>query len=148
MLNVTNMPLYFKCFFFDKKNKKVVFIYKIEATDNQDYPFQLLKRIADGPMGWMQLSIHASVQDLVGILLKELFTGELSDEIYRGQPPIDSATILEKVNNGERTVAIYDETGNQAFRLEYDVAVEDLVQRKARPRLQKRIRKMGVRLGG
>ena len=147
MLMQTNLPLYFKCFFFDKRNKKVVFIYKIEPTINHDYPFQLFKRIADGPMGWMQLSIHASVHDSVGILLKELFTESLSDEIYRGQASIDSAAILEKVNNGERTVAIYDETGNQAFRLEYDVAVEDLVQRKARPRLQKRSRKIGVRIG-
>lgn len=142
-----NLPLYFKCFFFDKKNKKVVFIYKIEPTGNQFYPFQLLKRVADGPMGWMQLSIYASVQDSLAILLKELFTEELSQEIYRGQPSIDSAAILEKVNNGERTVAIYDKTGNQAFRLEYDVAVEDLVPRMARVRLQKRSRKTGVRIG-
>ena len=130
-----------------KRIRKSVFIYKIEPTDNQFYPFQLLKRIADGPMGWMHLSIYASVHDSVGILLKELFTEELSDEIYRGQPSIDSAAILEKVNNGERTVAIYDKTGNQAFRLEYDVAFEDLVQRKAQVRLQKRSRKIGVRIG-
>jgi hypothetical protein len=147
MLILTNLPLYFQCFFFDKKNRKVVFTYKIEATGNQYYPFQLLKRIADGPMGWMHLSIYASVHDSLGILLKELFTEELSDEIYHGQASIDSAAILEKLNSGEKTVAIYDETGNQAFRLEYDVAVEELVQRKARPRLQKRRRKTGVRIG-
>ncbi|HMG92364.1 MAG TPA: hypothetical protein VK589_20040 [Chryseolinea sp.] len=147
MLTLTNQPLYFKCYFFDKKNKKVVFIYKIESTDNPLYPFQLLKRIADGPMGWMHLSIYASVHDSLGTLLKELFTEELSDEIYRGQASIDSAAILEKLNNGERTVAIYDKTGNQAFRLEYDVAVENLVQRKVYPRLQKRSRKIGVRIG-
>jgi len=146
MLTHTNLPLYFKCFFFDKKNRKVVFTYKIEATDNQSGPFQLLKRIADGPMGWMNLSIYASVHDSVGILLKELLTEELSDESYRGQPSIDAAAILEKLNNGERTIAIYDKTGNQAFRLEYDIAFEDLIQRKARVRLQKRSRKIGVRL--
>ena len=147
MLIVTNLPLYFKCFFFDRKNKKAVFICKIEPTGNPSYPFQLLKRIADGPMGWMQLSIYASVHDSLAFLLKELFTEEVSHDIYRGQPSIDSAAILEKVNNGERTVAIYDKTGNQAFRLEYDVAVEDLVQRKAKVRLQKRNRKTGVRIG-
>jgi len=147
MLIQTNLPLYFKCFFFDKNNKKVVFIFKIEPSGDQSCPFQLFKRIADGPMGWMQLSIYASVQDSVGILLKNLFTEELSDEIYRGQPSIDSAAILEKLNSGERIVAIYDKTGNQAFRLEYDVAVEDLVLRKAKVRLQKRIRKTGVRIG-
>ena len=139
MLILTNLPLYFKCFFFDKKNKKSVFIYKIEPTGNEFYPFQLLKRIADGPMGWMQLSIYASVHDSLAFLLTELFTEEVSHE--------DSAAILEKVNSGERTIAIYDKTGNQAFRLEYDVAVEDLVQRKAKVRLQKRSRKTGVRIG-
>ena len=144
---MTNLPLYFKCFFFDKKNKKSVFIYKIEPTGNEFYPFQLLKRIADGPTGWMQLSIYASVHDSLAFLLKELLTEEVSTEIYRGQPSIDSAAILEKVNSGERTVAIYDKTGNQAFRLEYDVAVDDLVQRKAKVRLQKRSRKTGVRIG-
>ena len=147
MLILTNLPLYFKCFFFDKKNKKAVSIYKIEPTDNQFYPFQLLKRIADGPMGWMQLSIYASVHDSLAFLLKELFTEEVSHEIYRGQPSIDSGVILEKVKSGERIIAIYDKTGNQAFRLEYDVAVEDLVQRKAKVRLQKRIRKTGLRIG-
>jgi hypothetical protein len=147
MLIMTNPPLFFKCFFFDRKNKKAVFIYKIESTDNQFYPFQLLKRIGAGPMGWMQLSNYASLDDSLAFLLKELFTEELSHEIYRGQPSIDSAAILEKVISGERTVAIYDNTGNQAFRLEFDVAVEDLVQRKAKVRLQKRRRKTGLRIG-
>ena len=142
MLMLTNLPLYFQCFFFDKKNRKVVFTYKIEPTGNQYFPFQLLKRIADGPMGWMHLSIYASVHDSVETLLKELFTEELSDEAYRGQASIDSAAILEKLNSGQRTVAIYDETGNQAFRLEYDVSLDQLFQRNALPRLQKRRRKI------
>ncbi|HEX6891408.1 MAG TPA: hypothetical protein VF141_11950 [Chryseolinea sp.] len=147
MLIPTNLPLYFKCCFFDKKNKKMVCIYRIESTGNQVHPFQLLKRIADGPMGWMHLSIYASVHDSLSILLQELFTGELSEEIYRGHASIDAAAILEKLDNGERTVAIYDKTGNQAFRLEFDVAVKDLVHRDTRPRLQKRSRKIGVRIG-
>jgi hypothetical protein len=147
MLILTNLPLYFRCCFFDKKNKKMVCIYKIESTGNQVYPFQLLKRIADGPTGWMHLSIYASVHDSLSTLMKDLFTEELSDEIYRGQASIDAATILEKLDNGERTVAIYDKTGNQAFRLEFDVAVDDLVQHNVRPRLQKRSRKLGARIG-
>jgi hypothetical protein len=147
MLILNSRPLYFRCFFFDKKNKKVVFIYKIEPSDNQRYPFQLLKRIGDGPMGWMLMSNYASVEDSLGILLKELFTEKLSDEIYRGQGSIDSAAILERLNSGERTVAIYDATGNQAFRLEYDVSGEDLAQRKTHPRLQKRRRKIGAQIG-
>ena len=147
MLIPMNLPLYFKCFFFDKKNMKVVFSYKIESTGDQNLPFQLHKRIADGPTGWMPLSTYASVDDSLEILLKELFTGELSDEIYRGQASNDSAAILKKVIEGERTIALYDKTGNQAFRLEYDVPLEALVQRKAHPRLQKRSRKTGARIG-
>ncbi len=142
MLMLTNLPLYFQCFFLDKRNRKVVFTYKIEPTGNQYFPFQLLKRIADGPMGWMHLSIYASVHDSVGTLLKELFTEELFDEVYRKQASIDSAAILEKLNRGQRTVAIYDETGNQAFRLEYDVSLDQLFQPGALPRLQKRRRKI------
>ena len=144
---LTNLPLYFKCYFFDKRNKKVVFIYKIESTGNPSFPFQLLKRTAEGPMGWLHLSNYPSVNDSLGILLNDLFTQELSDEIYLGQAPIDAAAIMEKVNNGERTIAIYDKTGNQAFRLEYDVALAELVQRKVLPRLQKRRRKTGVTIG-
>ena len=147
MLSMTNVPLYLKCFFFDRNSKKVAFLYKIEPSGNQSCPFQLLKRVADGPMGWIRLSTHASVHDSLEVLLVELFKGELSNEIYYGQPSIDSAAVLEKVNNGERTVAIYDSTGNQSFRLEYDVAVEDLVHRTARPRFQKRIRKIGRKIG-
>lgn len=125
----------------------MVFTYKIETSGDQSFPFQLLKRVADGPMGWMPLSTHASVHDSLGILLKELFTGELSKDIYRGQPSVDTSAVLESVDNGEKTIALYDATGNQSFRLEYDVAVEDLVQRKARPRLLKRTRKSGIRIG-
>ena len=141
---ISTLPLYFQCFFFDKKNRKVVFTYKIEQTGNQHHPFQLLKRIADGPMGWMQLSNYATAHDLVEMLLKELFTEELSDDVYHGQVSVASATILKKLSSGDRTVATYDDKGNQVFRLEYDVAVEGLVQPIARMRLQKRPRKTPV----
>jgi hypothetical protein len=147
MLILTNLPLYFKCFFFDKRNKKVVVSYKIDSTGSLVSPYQLFKRFGEGPTGWMHLSIYASLYDSLGTLLKELFNEELSDEIYRGKAVVDSAAILEKVNNGERTVALYDEKGNQTFRMEYDINFLDLVQRKAHPRMQKRSRKIGVQLG-
>lgn len=138
MTILTKLPLYFRCFFFDRKNKKVVFVYKIEATGNEQYPFQLLKRVADGPMGWKNLSIYASVHDSVGILLKELFTEELSEEVYHGQRSIDPVAILEKIEGGERRIAVCDETGSELFRLEYDIAFGDHVQRNGhRPRLLK-----------
>ena len=146
MLMLSNLPLYFQCFFFDKKDRKVVFTYKIEQTGNQDYPFQLLKRIADGPMGWMNLSVYASVNDSVVSLLEELFTAELSDEVYQRKAAIASAAILKKLDSGDRTVAIYDDSGKQVFRLEYDVDVEGLVQRNARLRMQKRPRRTAVHI--
>ena len=129
MISPAKLPLYFNCFFFDKENKKAVFTYRIDGTQNQQYPFQLSKRGGDGPLGWQNLSIYASVHDSVGILLKELFSEELSDEVYHGQASIDPAVILEKITHGERIISIYDETDNEAFRLEYDVAFEDLIQR-------------------
>lgn len=138
MITLTRLPLYFRCFFFDKRNKKVVFVYKIEATGNEQYPFQLLKRVAEGPMGWKNLSIYASVQDSVGVLLKELFTEELSEEVYRGQASIDPVAILEKINRGERRISVYDNTNKESFRLEFDIVFGDLVQRNGRrPRLLK-----------
>lgn len=142
MVTLTNLPVYFRCFFFDKRNRKVVVIYKVEATGNQLYPLQLFRRTADGPIGWTHLSIYASVHDSLHTLLKELFAEELSDEIYHGHVSVNALSILEKVNNGERTVAIYDKTGNQVFRLEYDVPAEDLGQLKPSLRLRKRSRKL------
>lgn len=142
-MTLTKLPLYFRCFFFDKKNKKVVFVYKIERTSNEQYPFQLLKRVADGPMGWKNLSIHASVDHSVGILLRALFTEELSEEVYHGQTAIDPVAILEAINGGERRISIGDEADNELFRREYDIAFGDLVQRTGRrPRLVKQGRQI------
>lgn len=132
MVTLTKLPLYFKCLFFDKTNKKVVFVYKIEATQNHQYPFQLLKRVDSGMDGWLNLSIYASMHNSVGALLKELFSEELSDEIYHGQAFIDPVAILRRINLGERMISIYDETGI-AFRLEYDIAFKDLVHASPAP---------------
>lgn len=68
----------------------------------------------------------------VGALLKELLSEELSDEIYHGQASIDPVAILRRINLAERVISIYDETGI-AFRLEYDVAFEDLVHASPTP---------------
>lgn len=131
------LPLYFKCFFSNKENKKVVFTYKIAATENGQYPFQLLKLSNVTGVGWQSLSIYATVDDSLAILLRELFNEELSDEIYHGQAFVDPRAIMDKLNNGDRLISIYDETNAEAFRLEYDIAFEDLIVHK-RKRLMRR----------
>jgi hypothetical protein len=131
------LPLYFKCFFFNKENKKVASTYKIDSTDNDQYPLQLYKLSRERREGWQSLSIYAAAADSIGGLLKELFDEELSQEIYQGQAFVDAMTIMEKLHQGERSISIYDETNSEAFRLEYDIVLEDLVQQK-RKRLVRR----------
>ena len=130
------LPLYFKCFFSDKENTKVVFTYKIDSTDNDQFPFQLLKLSGERGVGWKSLSIYATVDDSVGVLLKELFNEELSDEIYHGRAFIDPVAIMEKLHQGDRLISIFDESDNEAFRMEYDIVLEDLVQQKRKRRVR------------
>ena len=66
---VHTLPLYFKCFFSNKENNKVVSTYKIEATENTQFPFQLWKLSDVRGVGWQSQSIYVSVDDSVDILL-------------------------------------------------------------------------------
>jgi hypothetical protein len=123
------LPIYLNCYFFDKKNEKVVNIYKIDTSHVDQHPYQLYKWITPDSGHWENLSVYASVSDAVRVLLKELSSKELSDEIYHGQATVNPAEILEKIDQGERAISIYDSTNNETFRLEVGVAFEDLVQR-------------------
>jgi hypothetical protein len=131
------LPLYFKCFFSNKENKKVVSTYKIDSTDNDQYPLQLSKLSRERREGWQSLSIYAAAADSIGGLLKELFDQELSDEIYQGRTFVNPEAIMEKLHRGERLISIYDETGYEAFRMEYDIVLEDLVQQKRKRRVRR-----------
>jgi hypothetical protein len=131
------LPLYFKCFFFNKENKKIASTYKIDSTDNDQYPLQLYKLSHERREGWQSLSIYAAAADSIGGLLKELFEEELSEEIYLSRTFVDPVTIMEKLHQGERSISIYDETDSEVFRMEYDIVPEELVQQK-RKRLVRR----------
>lgn len=135
---LTNLPLYFKCAFSDKTNKKVVSTYKIDSTDNNQYPFQLHKLSAERGAGWQSLSIYAGASDAVSVLLKELFDEELSDEMYQGQAAVDAVAIVERLNQGDRIVSIYDESNSEVFRLEYEIAVDDIVMPKRKRLIRQR----------
>lgn len=126
-----NMPLYFNCFFFDKENKNIVLTYKIESTDNMLYPFQLFRQApeSNGHVEWVDLSIYASIRDSVSTFLNELSSRELSDEIYHRQASVEPEAILEKIEQGNSIVSIYDHTINDALRMQSGILFENLIQR-------------------
>lgn len=64
------------------------------------------------------------------VLLKELFSIELADQINHGQATINTSEIMEKINRGDRSVFVYDSMYNSACQLNIDVNFEDLVERK------------------
>ena len=104
---------------------KAIYRYKIDASNIEAHPYQLFRRETNG---WQNLSVYASISDAVMILLKELFSSELADEINHGQATINPGEILEKINRGERTVSISG-LQNERFRIEFDVDFQDLVER-------------------
>ena len=121
------LPLYFNCYLFDKKNDEIVFTYKIDASDNPQYPFQLYKLVDND---WENLSFYVSIEDALKILLKELLSKELAEEVYFGQARVSPTEILGRIGLGERSITICDADNKEAFRLEYDIMFEDMVQRK------------------
>jgi hypothetical protein len=123
------LPIYLNCFFFETESGKVVHTYKIEASNITPHPFQLFKLNKDVADEWENLSVYASVEDAVMILLKELFSRDLEDEIIHGQASMNPAEIMKKINDGDRSVSIYGSTNNETFRLEFDVDFQQLVER-------------------
>ena len=123
---MTRLPLYFNCYF-NSHGREVKHSYKIEASNIAAHPYQLFKWNLNV---WKNLSVYASVRDAVMILLKELFSSELSDEINHGQATVNPAEIMEKIIHGDRTVAIYGSSNDEMFRIDFDVNFEDLVERK------------------
>ncbi|HEX6225928.1 MAG TPA: hypothetical protein VFZ52_16030 [Chryseolinea sp.] len=122
---MTKLPLYFNCHFFKSLGGESIYRYKIDASNIQAHPYQLFKRNIND---WQNLSVYASVSDAVMILLKELFSSELADEINHGQATINPGEILEKINQGERMVSISGPQ-NEMFRIDFDVNFQDLVER-------------------
>lgn len=74
--------------------------------------------------------MYATVDDAIMILLRELLSSELADEIIHGQATVNPAEIMEKINKGDRSVSLYDSAENAMFRLDIDVDFEDLIERK------------------
>lgn len=104
-----------------------MYCYRIDMSGLLAHPYQLFKREADG---WKNLSVYVSIRDAVMILLKELFSSELVDEIDHGQATINPGKIMEKISRGDKTVSIYGSSNNEMFRIDFDVDFEDLVERK------------------
>ena len=90
---MTKLPLYFNCSFFRSLGLKAVYSYKIDSSNIVAHPYQLFRRRNEL---WENLSVYASVKDAVMILLKELFSGELADEVNHGQAIINPDEVMEK----------------------------------------------------
>ncbi len=129
------LPLYFNCFFFDKESQSIVRVYKIERTQQVNFPFHLFKHASerDGPDVWVDLSVYASVRDCVGTFLKELSSIALSDEIYHGQATVNPDAIIDKIESGVSVISIYDDETNETFRSGVDISFRSLVQREKMP---------------
>jgi hypothetical protein len=104
MITLTNTPVYFNCIYFDRENQKSVLKYKIESTQNPQYPFQLFKQGADEHAHWENLSICSSIRDSVGVLLNELFFEERSAEVDHELTFVDSPEVLEKIGQDTRSI--------------------------------------------
>lgn len=123
---MTELPVYIKCSFnFRGGSKKYSF--KIDNSNILAHPFQLFR---SNGTAWENLSVYASISDAVMILLKELITGELADEIGHGQAVVNPEAILAKIARGNKTVSIYGSTEKQISLESDDVNFEDLVERK------------------
>ena len=127
---MTTLPIYLKCRFFDAEDASMVYTFKIGTSGVEAHPFQLYRLKDDGTGNWENLSVYASVDDAVMVLLKELLSAELTEEIYHGQATINPAEIIEKINLGERSIAIFNDKLGALFKLDIDVSFEDLIERK------------------
>lgn len=126
---MTTLPIYLKCRFFNAEDASTVYTFKIGASGVEAHPFQLYRLKDDGLGNWDNLSVYASVDDAVMVLLKELLSTELTEEIYHGQATVNPAEIVEKINGGIRSVAIYNDSKREVFRFDIDVNFEDLIER-------------------
>ena len=122
---MTRLPLYFNCHFFKSLGVETIYKYKIDASSVHAHPYQLFRREIDA---WQNLSVYASINDAVMILLKELFSSELADKVYHGQAIVNPAEILDKIKHGERLISISG-SDNEVFKMEFEVNFDDLIER-------------------
>jgi hypothetical protein len=131
MVTFANLPVYFNCLLLRNRNARHASMYKIQFSQNQQYPFQLLKQRNGEPGRWENLSVYATIDDAVIVLLKELCSADLTDEVYHGQASLNPGPILQKIVSGESGVSIYDSKDQDAFDPDRDIAFEDLIDRNA-----------------
>lgn len=123
--SMTRLPLYFNCYI-NSSGVERKLCYLIDASNIAAHPYQLFKYNSNV---WENLSVYASIRDAVMILLKELLSGELADEVNHGQATVNPNEILDRITQGERTVSIYSSSNYEMFRIDFDVMFDDLVER-------------------
>jgi hypothetical protein len=122
------LPIYITCHLKRAKNIQVDYTFKVASSSIYTHPYQLYRRGTDN--AWVNLSVYAAIQDAVMVLLKELFSAELADEVNHGQATINPSEIMEKINRGDRSVFVYGSDYSEMCRMDIDVNFEDLIERK------------------
>src|SRR5688500_10824530 len=107
------MPVYLNCHLFKTESDRHLYVYRTDASGVKAHPFQLFKLKGNYSGAWENLSVYATVDDAVMILLKELFTAELKDEIIHGQATVNLSEIMERINRGDSFVSLYASTENE-----------------------------------
>ena len=125
---MVNFPIYISCHFFPGKSTRCV--YQITKSTVEQHPYQLFKSSDVDSTEWENLSVYASIEDAVMIVLKDLVGVELAGEIIHGQATINPSHIITKIDRGEHIVSIFGSVPNDSFRQDLDVNFEDLVERK------------------
>jgi hypothetical protein len=125
--NMNNLPVYFNCFCVDHNHEEKVCTYKIVHHEDARHPFRLLRLKNMVSDQWEDMSVYASLSDAIRILVHELFTPDITEAIRHGQAFLNVESILEKIEAGDDTISISNLGNENAFNLNYDIIVEDLI---------------------
>ncbi|RAW01991.1 hypothetical protein [Pseudochryseolinea flava] len=123
-----NFPVYITCYFFPGKSS--LNVYRIVRSAVELHPYQLFRSNGISSVEWENLSVYASVEDAVMIVLRDLAGEELADDILHGQATVNPDAILQRINRGERMVSICVSSKYGRSKDNCDVNFIDLIDRK------------------
>lgn len=124
---MVNFPVYISCHFFSGKTRSV---YQIAKSTVELHPYQLFRSSDVDSTEWENLSVYATIEDAVMIVLKDLVGDELAGEIMHGQATVNPSNVITRIDSGAHIVSIFGSVPNDSFRQDLDVNFEDLVERK------------------
>lgn len=123
---MTNLPIYIVCHSFKSAESLDKKTFKVDNSNVDVHPYQLFRLHG---AAWENLSIYASMSDAVKVLLRELFSSELAEEINHGQATVNPLEVLDRINQGERLISSIGVDETERYRIEIDVNFENLIER-------------------